>query len=67
VTIAIYGGWLLFGYSTIYTGLPVLSLIVDEDLPVEAAVSFPPLYQSLQKGRLLSMKTFFIWIFVSIY
>mmetsp|Transcript_13908 Transcript_13908/g.10030 ORF Transcript_13908/g.10030 Transcript_13908/m.10030 type:complete len:120 (+) Transcript_13908:2361-2720(+) len=44
VTISIFNSWLMLGYSTFYTGLPVLSLIVDEDLPASAALGFPPLY-----------------------
>merc|ERR1711966_616084 len=29
-TIAIYSGWLVVGYSTVFTMLPVFSLVLDE-------------------------------------
>lgn len=32
VTIPIYNGYLLLGYSTFYTSLPVFSLVLDEDV-----------------------------------
>lgn len=34
VTIPIYNGFLMLGYSTIYTSLPVFSLVFDEDADV---------------------------------
>lgn len=65
--IAIYNGWLLVGYATFYTMLPVFSLVLDADVSEEIAFQFPELYQDLQKGRSLSLKTFFIWSFISIF
>jgi phospholipid-translocating ATPase len=67
VAIPIYNGYLMLGYSTIYTTLPVFSLLLDEDIPLSAAMKFPPLYESLQNGRFLSIKTYLIWLFISIY
>lgn len=67
VAIPIYNGYLMLGYSTIYTTLPVFSLLADEDIPLQAAEKYPPLYESLQRVRLLSIKTFMIWLFISIY
>ncbi len=55
------------GYSTYYTTAPVFSLVFDEDLTLDVAFRFPELYRELQKGRVLSFKTFFIWGFTSIY
>lgn len=57
----------MLGYSTIYTNLPVFSLVFDEDVNVSAVMKFPPLYQTLQKGRSLSTKTFLIWLWKSIF
>lgn len=65
--IAVYNGWLLVGYATFYTMLPVFSLVLDVDVSEEIAFQFPELYQDLQKGRSLSLKTFFVWCFISIY
>jgi phospholipid-translocating ATPase len=65
--IAIYNGWLLVGYATFYTMAPVFSLVLDEDVSEDIAFQFPELYQELQKGRVLSIKTFFQWSFISVY
>lgn len=34
VAIPIYNGLLMLGYATLYTNLPVFSLVFDEDVPV---------------------------------
>lgn len=47
VAIPIYNGLLMLGYSTIYTNLPVFSLVFDEDVNVSAVMKFPPLYKTL--------------------
>ena len=47
VAIPIYNGLLMLGYATIYTNLPVFSLVFDEDVPVQAVMKFPPLYKTL--------------------
>ncbi|KAF8882850.1 hypothetical protein BD779DRAFT_1612401 [Infundibulicybe gibba] len=58
--IALYQGWLMVGYATIYTMAPVFS---SEDL----ALLYPELYKELTKGRALSYKTFFQWLMISVY
>lgn len=65
--IAIYQGWLIVGYSTVFTMAPVFSLVLDEDVSRDIAFQFPELYQDLQKGRALNLKTFVMWVFISIY
>lgn len=67
VTIAIYNGYLILGYSTIYTMFPVFSLVTDEDCSESAVMKFPILYSSLQKGRVLNTKTFLIWMWKSLF
>lgn len=47
VAIPIYNGFLMLGYATVYTSLPVFSLVFDEDVTVENAIAFPPLYRAL--------------------
>ena len=66
-TVAIYSGWLLVGYTTIYTMAPVFALVLDEDVSEEIAFTYPELYKELRKGRSLSYKTFYIWVLKSIY
>ncbi|QDS76660.1 hypothetical protein FKW77_000059 [Venturia effusa] len=64
---ALYRDWLLVGYATIYTLAPVFSLVLDTDVDESLATLYPELYKELKTGRSLSYKTFFIWVFVSIY
>ncbi|ORY17937.1 hypothetical protein BCR34DRAFT_596518 [Clohesyomyces aquaticus] len=64
---ALYLDWLLVGYSTIYTMMPVFSLVLDRDVDESVANLYPELYAELKTGRSLSYKSFFIWVLVSIY
>ena len=67
VAIPIYNGYLILGYSTIYTMFPVFSLVTDEDCSCSAVMKFPILYNTLQKGIVLSTKTFLIWMWKSVF
>lgn len=49
--IALYQGWLMVGYATIYTMAPVFSLVLDRDLNEDLALSYPELYKDLTKVR----------------
>ncbi|OAG11063.1 phospholipid-translocating P-type ATPase [Paraphaeosphaeria sporulosa] len=64
---ALYRDWLLVGYSTIYTMMPVFSLVLDRDVDESVANLYPELYAELKLGRSLSTKSFLIWVAVSIY
>eukprot|EP00656_Telonema_subtile_P049037 TRINITY_DN6014_c0_g1_i4.p1 TRINITY_DN6014_c0_g1~~TRINITY_DN6014_c0_g1_i4.p1 ORF type:complete len:257 (+),score=74.39 TRINITY_DN6014_c0_g1_i4:225-995(+) len=65
--IPIYNGWLMVGYATWYTMLPVFSLVWDVDVRDDIALQYPELYRELQKGRSLNMRTFLLWCFQSVY
>eukprot|EP01116_Phalansterium_solitarium_P016867 TRINITY_DN400_c3_g1_i1.p1 TRINITY_DN400_c3_g1~~TRINITY_DN400_c3_g1_i1.p1 ORF type:complete len:1058 (+),score=360.52 TRINITY_DN400_c3_g1_i1:1014-4187(+) len=65
--IAIYNGWLLVGYATLYTMAPVFCLVLDTDVSETVAFRYPELYKDLQKGRSLSFKTFSMWVFTSVF
>ncbi|KAL7341781.1 hypothetical protein BJY59DRAFT_719763 [Rhodotorula toruloides] len=75
--IAIYQGWLMVGYATAYTMLPVFSLVLDRDVNEDVALLYPELYKELTKGRgpahfdalgdSLSYNTFFTWLTISLY
>ena len=65
--VAIYQGWLLVGYATFYTMVPVFSLVLDKDVKESVAMQFPELYSELQKGRVLSLATFAWWMFTSLF
>ena len=66
-SVSLYQGLLMLGYATLYTMLPVLSLVLDKDVTPEIALTYPELYHELGKGRSLSCKTFFTWVLISIY
>lgn len=66
-SIQIYNGYLMLGYSTIFTTLPVFSIVYDEDVDLASVIKFPELYETLQKGRALNNKTFISWCVKSIY
>jgi len=65
--VPIYQGWLMVGYATYYTMMPVFSLVLDEDVTEKMSETYPELYRELQKGRSLSLRTFFTWVFKAIY
>ncbi|XP_018322977.1 probable phospholipid-transporting ATPase IIB isoform X2 [Agrilus planipennis] len=66
-SVALYQGFLMVGYATVYTMFPVFSLVLDQDVNAEMALTYPELYKELAKGRSLSFKTFFMWVLISIY
>ena len=64
---ALFRDWLLIGYATLYTQVPVFSLVLDRDVDEALANLYPELYKELTPGTSLSYKTFCIWLFVSVY
>lgn len=65
--LALYQGWLMVGYATVYTMAPVFSLVLDRDVDEDLANLYPELYKELTEGKSLSYKTFFVWVLVSLY
>ncbi|KAI5837824.1 P-type ATPase-like protein [Morchella snyderi] len=65
--IALYQGWLLVGYASVYTMAPVFSLVLDRDVDERLAELYPELYKELTEGRSLSYRSFGVWVLVSIY
>lgn len=59
--------WLMVGYATVYTNAPVFSLVFDRDVDEHLANLYPELYKELKSGRSLSYRSFFIWVFISVY
>jgi len=57
----------MLGYSSIYTNLPVISLLLDVDTSIDNVLKFPSLYKKLLKGRELSIKSFLVWVGISLY
>ena len=63
----LFKDWLMVGYATVYTMLPVFSLVLDMDVDEHLANLYPELYKELKRGKSLSYKTFFTWVLVSVY
>jgi phospholipid-translocating ATPase len=57
----------MVGYATVYTMVPVFSLVLDKDVDEDLAKLYPELYKELTAGRSLSYRTFFVWVLVSLY
>ena len=65
--VSLYSGYLSFGYSTIFTSLPSISVLLDQDVSKDDVLKFPNLYKILLKGRELNFKSFLYWLFKSIF
>ena len=63
--LALYQGWLMVGYATLYTMAPVFSLVLDRDVSEDMALLYPELFRDI--GRSLTAKTFTEWLIISIY
>lgn len=66
-SVSLYPGFLMVGYGTLFTMLPVFSLVLDKDISSSTVLRYPQLYKQLTRGRQLSYKTFYIWTGISIY
>ena len=64
--VALYNGMLSLGYSTVFTCLPSISILLDQDIDKGNVMRFPNLYRILLKGRELNFKNFLWWFFKSI-
>ena len=53
--IALYQGWLMVGYATLYTMAPVFSLVLDRDVNEDVSLLYPELYKELVKVSNLSI------------
>ena len=65
--VALYNGMLFLGYSTVFTALPSITILLDIDVSKENVLKFPSLYKVLLKGRELNFKNFLWWVFKSIF
>lgn len=65
--LALYQGWLMVGYATCYTMAPVFSLTLDTDIDEHLTRLYPELYRELTLGKSLSVRTFFMWVLISLY
>ena len=64
--VALYNGFLTLGFSTFFTSLPIISILLDKDVEKKNVLKFPPLYKILLKGREQNFKNFLWWLFKAI-
>ena len=64
--VPLYNGFLTFGFSTIFTSLPIISILLDQDVDKRNVINFPNLYKILLKGREINLKNFLWWLFKAI-
>lgn len=67
VDLPIFNGFLTFGYSTFFTNLPVIAIIMDEDIDFPTMRKYPILYREPQRGLKMSLKRFFIMLAESVF
>ena len=65
--VPLYNGFLCFGYSTIFTCAPSISVLLDKDVSKDNVLKFPTLYKILLMGKELNLKNFLFWLFKSIF
>ncbi|EPY32220.1 phospholipid-translocating ATPase [Strigomonas culicis] len=66
-TMSVFNGYLLMGYSTIFTMAPAFALVLDQDFKESDMHEFPHLYKELVKGRSMNMRTFLEWVWMSFF
>ena len=64
--VPLYNGFLTFGFSTVFTSLPIISILLDQDVDKRNVINFPNLYKILLKGREINLKNFLWWLFKAI-
>ena len=65
--VPLYNGFLTFGFSTIFTNLPIISILLDKDVDKKNVLNFPNLYKRLLQGREVNFKNFLWWLFKAIF
>ncbi|ESL07994.1 hypothetical protein TRSC58_04311 [Trypanosoma rangeli SC58] len=66
-TMSVFNGYLLMGYTTIFTMAPVFALVLDEDIREEDVSEFPQHYKELLKARSMNALSFLQWAWISIF
>ena len=66
-SIPIYNGILMMGYATIYTNMPVFSIVLDQDADVDTVMNFPLIYKTLQLRKVIGFSSFCLCVFKSFY
>ncbi|KAH9577472.1 P-type ATPase [Trypanosoma melophagium] len=64
---SVFNGYLLMGYSTLFTMAPVFALVLDEDIKEEDVSEFPQHYKELSKSRSMNTRSFLQWAWISVF
>ncbi|UKK01787.2 cation transporting ATPase [Theileria orientalis] len=67
IPIAFFQGWLLVGFTSYYNMIPIFCLVLDVEICEDDVMLFPELYHELRRGRVMNVKTFLIWIWISLF
>eukprot|EP00350_Pseudokeronopsis_sp_OXSARD2_P013524 CAMPEP_0170551848 /NCGR_PEP_ID=MMETSP0211-20121228/9849_1 /TAXON_ID=311385 /ORGANISM="Pseudokeronopsis sp., Strain OXSARD2" /LENGTH=211 /DNA_ID=CAMNT_0010859275 /DNA_START=52 /DNA_END=684 /DNA_ORIENTATION=+ len=65
VTISLFTGIQMTGYSSLYINFSIFLLMVDQDISEDMALQYTPLYKTLQNGRNLNLKSFLLWLWIA--
>ena len=60
--VPLYNGFMTLGFSTVFTSLPIISILLDQDVDKKNVLNFPNLYKILLKGREINLKNFLWWL-----
>lgn len=66
-TMSVFNGYLLMGYSTVFTMAPAFALVLDEDFKESDVHEYPFLYKDLLKSRSMNVRTFLQWVWASFF
>ncbi|KPI84886.1 putative aminophospholipid translocase [Leptomonas seymouri] len=66
-TMSVFNGYLLMGYSTVFTMVPAFALALDEDFKESDVHEYPFLYKDLLKSRFMNTRTFLQWVWASFF
>lgn len=67
VPVGLFRGELMMMFITVYTFLPILSIVYSSDINREVVMKFPELYKELSENRLLSYRHFSVWTLIAFY
>ncbi|KAG5468369.1 hypothetical protein LSCM1_02349 [Leishmania martiniquensis] len=66
-TMSVFNGYLLMGYSSVFTLAPAFALVLDEDFNESDVHEYPFLYKDLLKSRSMNTRTFLQWVWASFF
>lgn len=66
-TMAVFNGYLMTAYATIYTMAPVFALVLNEDSFESDIEDYPELYRWLLKSRAFNTRSFLQWMWLSFF